>query len=487
MNTAEPAKNNLQIEGKSTEGGLFSLNGIVSLQPLSCRGDLGFDNFTPAEVFGTFGGSEFLSGLHGKVDGEGRFQFPQRKFLGQVHVREGGYKSDNASFSWQDLHVADVNYSAKPLHIGIGEMIFKTPQSKLSISKDTLPLALRVPTFFSENLPSLKYGEKSINNVSISPINIQRIIFDEGIQTIEDSRYSPSLKTTAAITKCIITDLNSSRKNAKTKISLNGTFANSPLFIEAELDLFHPGSAGSFELNLTDLPIPTFSEQLQGFPELSNESGTADLVVQGNISAEEYTQKAAITLDGLQPTNLNSNIALAIALLSSQSNKLHVDIEEKVELDEPTPAIYDSVILNLQTLAIKASVSPLLLATGDFTDLIGNETVEFEPGEFMLTPEGRETLNRYAALLIEHPRIGLRLNGGLNLAIDQPALTGQLENAEQKELMRRMKNVSFSGNRKKRTMIKKTFSCSNRLRPTTALLKVQSPGTCWKNSCQLSQ
>ena len=52
----------------------------------------------------------------------------------------------------------------------------------------------------------------------------------------------------------------------------------------------------------------------------------------------------------------------------------------------------------------------------------------------MLPPAGRQTLNRYAALLIQHPRIGLRLVGGLDRKKDEEALIRQLQEAEQKRV-----------------------------------------------------
>ena len=78
----------------------------------------------------------------------------------------------------------------------------------------------------------------------------------------------------------------------------------------------------------------------------------------------------------------------------------------------------------------QSSVSPLLLASGDFTDLIGNEFVEFTPGEATMSRSGREIVDRYGDLLAATPNIGLSITGRYDITIDTAALKNVLENKE---------------------------------------------------------
>lgn len=101
----------------------------------------------------------------------------------------------------------------------------------------------------------------------------------------------------------------------------------------------------------------------------------------------------------------------------------------------------EELLALFQTLIVKGSVSPLLLATGDFTDLIGNEFTEFRPGELMLSDNGRKILTRFTALLIAHPYVGLELTGTIDEVLDEQAMREQLETVELKRVEKENKKL----------------------------------------------
>jgi len=429
----EPPKNNLRIEAKSGAG-QATITGTLALIPFSWSGQVGFDRFQPKDIFGTFANSPFLAHLSGEVGGEGMYLLPQHKFVGQLHVRNGAVKTQDGQFTWQDAHIKDLNYTASPLHIGISDLIFTSPEMQMKIRAESPPVVKEISEFLRTNLPALSYTENPSQKVAISPLDIQHVVLNNGRLEIEDSRYKPLYQTEATITKGIISDLRSSSQTEAGLFSMNGDLHNATFSLEGKVNLLSPQPEATFQLKLNALPLAEFTEQLQGEQEISNESGTINLALDASLSTTTYKQEAKLTLDDIRARSLDSDIALTLALLSSPSGLIHLQIGSETNSGTLPGTTFEAALLQLQTLAVKASLSPLLLATGDFTDLIGHEIIGFEPGEFMLTPAGRQTLNRYAALLIQHPHIGLRLTGGLDRKKDEEALIRQQQEAEQKRV-----------------------------------------------------
>ncbi len=97
------------------------------------------------------------------------------------------------------------------------------------------------------------------------------------------------------------------------------------------------------------------------------------------------------------------------------------------------PLLQDT-LTTFQRQLLKAKVSPLLLASGDFTDLVGNEYADFLPGGFTLTENGHKILSRFSAFLGAHPFVGIRLTGCADRIIDGKALQKQLEEIEAKRV-----------------------------------------------------
>jgi hypothetical protein len=134
------------------------------------------------------------------------------------------------------------------------------------------------------------------------------------------------------------------------------------------------------------------------------------------------------------PVSEKADSALTLALLSGPDGSFTLDFEFAGLQPAGKTVFIDEILSHFQTTVIKTSVSPLLIASGDFSDLIGNEAAEFVPGELALSDTGREVLSRYIALLEAHPHVGLELSGGTDKDIDGPALKLQLEALEAKRI-----------------------------------------------------
>ncbi|MGB3223407.1 MAG: hypothetical protein WBB23_11455, partial [Desulforhopalus sp.] len=136
----------------------------------------------------------------------------------------------------------------------------------------------------------------------------------------------------------------------------------------------------------------------------------------------------------VSPVDTTADSALPLALLKGDDNTFSLPVEFSSTEPVAQVTLFDEVLTSFQRQVLKGSVSPLLLAKGDFTDLIGNDIIEFEPGEFMLTEKGREMLLRYGTLLDNNPHIGLELSGGIAPKIDRQAMNQQLTAIEQQRI-----------------------------------------------------
>lgn len=96
--------------------------------------------------------------------------------------------------------------------------------------------------------------------------------------------------------------------------------------------------------------------------------------------------------------------------------------------------LFDDLTRNWQKLMLKGSISPFLLTTGDFSDLMDHDFIDFRAGLFMLSDAGRKALLRYGALLAAHPNVKLQLSGGISLKEDKNSLHKQLEKNEKQRI-----------------------------------------------------
>ncbi|MCP4337901.1 MAG: hypothetical protein GY799_03220, partial [Desulfobulbaceae bacterium] len=126
--------------------------------------------------------------------------------------------------------------------------------------------------------------------------------------------------------------------------------------------------------------------------------------------------------------------ALPLALLTRPDGTLQLNFNISRTAPVAKTTLLDELHTTFQRQVIKGTVSPFLLATGDFTDLIGNEFVEFRPGEFMISDTGRKVFTRYAALLVSHPHVGLVLSGGIDKRVDSQAMKERLIVIEQQRV-----------------------------------------------------
>ena len=110
------------------------------------------------------------------------------------------------------------------------------------------------------------------------------------------------------------------------------------------------------------------------------------------------SNKAQYLFKEIHPVSQETDTALTLALLKNSNQHVELSVTPPRGGTEAGSTLLSHTITAFQRQLIKTKVSPLLLASGDFTDLVGNEFAEFLPGGFILSEKGHKTLSRFRLL-----------------------------------------------------------------------------------------
>jgi hypothetical protein len=204
--------------------------------------------------------------------------------------------------------------------------------------------------------------------------------------------------------------------------------------VEGEINFFRYTTSSQLAYRLDNFPLASLKKQLTEHIDLDPEKGSVNVLMKQIWGQDGYKETANIQLQNTEPKNVDSDTALIIALIGDQNRNFTLELQNTTPDNVNPVTLFDEAISQFQTLVVKAGVSPLLLASGDFKDLIDNNYIEFSPGEFILKEDGQKILNRYVSLLKAHPMLGLRLTGGIAPEIDSSTMKSQLEEVEAKRV-----------------------------------------------------
>ena len=419
----KPVKN-LSISGKSAGNGIFQAQGDVSLAPFSLSIKTGFRDLPAKNVFPFFTTSSLPGEVKGNLSGKGLLKLPARSFQGELQLSDfSGEGPKTKALSWQNAVFRDVNYTNKPFHLKITSAEIDQARLFWQINKEDIGPMQHLADFFQKNVPT--------NN---SPVDIEEISFTNGKISINDRRLTPDWPAEVSDFTGKIKEIHSGSATAKSVFSFMGNLDETPFNIDGESNLFSRENNGGFRLSLENYPLASFNKQLSPKIDVDTSSGEFRLTMDCSWQNERFISSGTSNFVDVKPINETSESALPLALITGDDNTFELPFSFSRTEPIAKVTLFDELLTSFQTLVVKGSVSPLLLATGDFTDLIGHEYVNFSPGEFTLSDIGREMLIRYSALLIAHPHVGLILSGGVDKDIDRLAMKDRLTAIEQQRV-----------------------------------------------------
>jgi hypothetical protein len=437
LDTPEKAKDNFSLSAKTSSGEAIQGQGDMRLSPFSLTIDTEFNGLAATDVFPMMSHSSLLNSLNGILSGKGSLSLPKKSYTGELQITKANIrKSSESFFSWNEMLLQGIKYTSEPFHLGIEATTINQPQFSWIINaNDPGPMQL-LASFFQSHLPTIQIenqsGEKT--QIAIFPLDIGEIQFNQASVLVQDNRLKPKWKGDVTEFTGTIKDIHPTASPATSQLSFTGKLQDAPFTITGEMDIFAKEHNGKFHFALNGYSLSSFHEQLAALPEVNTKGGFFDLQLDCSVKEGQYQNSGSLLFSKIKPVSEKSDSALALALLTDQEDSFKLDYD----FLRPTPlgkTIFLEEILTLfQTKVVKASVSPLLLASGDYADLIGNEFAEFEPGQSTLPEKGQEILVRYASLLNSHPQLGLELSGGIDREGDTPAIKAHLETLELKRV-----------------------------------------------------
>lgn len=422
---------NFSVSGKTKSGGIFKALGNAALAPFSVAMKTGFQGLSIKDVRPFFTTSSLLVDINGTLSGKGQLTLPGKSFAGELELTDVSGKGPQKNpFSWQKSVFQDLNYTAKPFHFGATAVtVDKALFSWVITGKSNSPTKY-LSDFIQNYFPAKEKSPSGKPRISISPVEIQEISFTESTIAIHDRRLTPNLETAATGFTGKIKNIHSAASE-KTSFSFTGNLADSPFSVDGEMNPFAQRENGKFHFSLGNYPLSSLDKQLATRTEIDTGSGQLTLTLDCIWREQQFISSGALTLVDPKPVAATSDLALPLALLTGPEGNLQLPFEFSRTAPVAQTSLVDELITSFQRLLLKGSISPLLLASEDFTDLIGNEFIEFQPGEFMFSEPGRQVLSRYAALLTTHPNVGLVLSGGVDKKVDALAMKKNLTAIEQ--------------------------------------------------------
>ena len=435
LETPEKAKNNFTLTAQTPTGGILSSQGDLRLAPFALAAKTEFSGLAAEDVFPLFTESELLNSLSGALAGNGTLSFPQQSFAGDLRIAKGQVqKAAKTLYSWEDSVFQGLNYTSAPFHLGIALAAIDQLEYTWQIDpKDDDPMQ-QLAAFFQQHLPT---GEKQAGDkskVGNSAVDIQEIRLAGGRFRIQDNRMKPKWQGQVTEFSGSIKEIHMPAAADASDFSFTGKLDETPLSVEGSLDVFARTQPGKFRLKLEGYPLSAFHKQLSAKTDIDTKEGEFSLTLDGMWQDRQYRNVGSLLFSGVKPVSEKADSALPLALLTGPEDIFQLDFDLQRSTPVAKTTLAEEIISTWETKTVKAAVSPLLLTSGDFSDLIGNEFAEFLPGEFMLSDKGRETLTRYSALLLSHPYLGLTLSGGVDKQQDSESIKKQLEAVEQQRV-----------------------------------------------------
>ncbi len=435
LDNAQKSPNNLSVAGKTETGGIFKAQGKATLSPFSMAIKTGFSDLPLINVLPFFTNSPSFTDITANLSGKGLFKLPNKSFTGELQLTKaivtGGQKGD---FSWQKASLQDLNYTAKPFHLTINSAKIDQAHFSWDITKDSNDPMQYLSDFCQKYFPKVKEQTADKPGSTKSPVDIQEISFANSKVDIHDSRLTPAWQAEVVDLSGQIKDIHSAASDGKSSFSFAGKLDESPFTIDGAMDPFARKNNGSLHFSLKSYPLAAFHKQLASKTDLDTSKGDLKMTLNSTWQNQQYVSSGTLELINPKAVSASSAAALPLALLTGTDDTLKLDFDFSRTEPVGKTALVDELLATLQKQLIKGIISPLLLAKGDFTDLIDHNYIEFQPGEFMIAKGGREILSRYIALLEAHPRLGLVLSGGIDQNIDRIAMQKNLTIMEQQRV-----------------------------------------------------
>ncbi|MDP3480567.1 MAG: DUF748 domain-containing protein [Desulfoprunum sp.] len=425
-------KETLIFSAKINENGIIKAKGTARLAPFQATLSSGFSGIAAQTLLPWFSNLPLLTKAQATISGKGILTIPGTSFSGQLRLDNAVFTDDKTPLlSWNTADLQGFSYTATPFHLGISLMEIAHPvMTWQRAEKDASP-GEKFGSFLQSLLPEKeKVSAQTKESISISQLDIQEIRLKNGEIHYNDNRLSPPWAAEISQFDGLISALHSSQTKEQSRFALSGHLNATPFSVEGSADFFSNNMAGQSTFKISEFPLSSFQQYLPQTLGLDGSQGTFSLELSSLWNNANLTHKARFLFNDIHPESTAEDTALTLALLKNADQQVELSVTPVHTSQETGTPILVDTLTAFQRQLIKAKVSPLLLASGDYTDLVGNEFADFQPGGFILAEKGQKILSRFSTFLAAHTSVGVRITGCADRLVDGNALKKQLEDIE---------------------------------------------------------
>lgn len=422
--STEKNENNLSITGLTDTDGKIDATGELNQNPFGVTLSTNFTHVDNSTLTTILGRENFVTNTTGTISGNGDIIFPENAFTGNLSLTNGKYSSGkDRTFSWDKFDLENVQLTTKPYQFTVASIKLNKPKFSIPIEPNRGSMDQQLSDFFRKTLHNQKESSQS-------PIDIQKITISNGELILQDYRLKPAWIGELRNLNGTIDNIHSASATSHSPFSFTGTFDGSDFTWKGSTSPFKNTQTDKHQFTLTNYPLNNFAQQLHPLSDINFRSSTISLTYSSDWLNGDLSHSARSIISNLKIDTPKSESALPLALLANEEGTIEINSTAIENSSYRDKNLFDELIGEWQKRMVKGSISPLLLLKGNFSDLIDNNYIDFKPGQFMLSDEGRKTLLRYGALLVAHPNIKLKLSGGISLEEDKNSLHKQLEKNE---------------------------------------------------------
>ncbi len=454
-------RNNVDFTAIINQTGTLQAQGLTTLFPVRSQLALLFADLQAEQIAPWLPDTPLFQQSTAIVAGKGMYHYPEMSYSGNLQLEstlirntatEAASKdNNNPDLAIHKAELLDTTIHANPLRIGMKELILDGPQLNWHQENNALLPLVQLGSFFQNLLTASSINHTgptgtagtadtadtadtagSEKNKVSGVAAIQKITIDHGSINHTDLRLTPPWSSTISQLKGSITNLPGTTEQT-TGYNVSGLLNESPFTLSGSADLLTHSGDFTTQLDLKGFPLQSLEAQIIPLLDIDPKTGSLDLSLRHQYHKGEEQGEATILCTGLRPHSARADSALPLALLSDTHQQMRLQVPLVASDTRP---LFIKALTALQTLLVKATVSPWLLAGDDFSALQEQRFVLFSAGQSELDTISQDSLRSFVELLAVHPQLGLTLTGLADPIQDRAAILQLIEEKEKTRVAR---------------------------------------------------
>jgi outer membrane protein OmpA-like peptidoglycan-associated protein len=275
------------------------------------------------------------------------------------------------------------------------------------------------------------------------PVSIGKVVIAGGHIRFSDNFIKPRYGADLLDLAGTVTGL-SSDPASRADIDVHGKVNDAPLLIGGHVNPLAHDLSFDIKASVHDMELAPLSPYSTKYVGYRIERGKLSFDVAYQLANRQLQAQNRLVLDQLtfgekveSPTATSLPVQLAVALLKDRDGVIDINLPIGGSLDDPefsVGGLIVKVLINLITKAVTAPFALLGNLFGGSSEQLSS--LDFDPGQYLITPEREASLKSLAKGMTERPGLKLDITGWADPAIDREALRHRRVDARLRALKR---------------------------------------------------